>query len=111
MNTKRLLTYLILPFTLAVNSAPSMAVVFSGTIVNYDLNPDVVRNPARLICLKVLTSPTTTQWGCLYANNRLASRIESASLEAAIFKKTITMSGSSFDVDGALVIREVAILP
>ena len=111
MNTKRLLTYLFLPLTLAVNSAPSMAVVFAGTIVNYDVNPDVIRNPARLTCIKVLTGPTTTQWGCLYANNRLASRIESAYLQAAVFKKTVTMSGSSFDTDGALVIREVAILP
>jgi hypothetical protein len=111
MNTKRLLTYLFLPLTMAVNSAPSMAVDFTGTIVNYDQNADVVSNPARLTCIQVLTSPTSSQWGCVYANNRLAARIENTYLQATLFKRRVSMRGNSFDANGFLIIRSAALLP
>jgi len=111
MNTKRLLTYLFLPLTIAIHSAPSMAADFIGTIVNYDQNADVVGNPARLTCIQVLTSPSTTQWGCVYANNRLAARIENTYLQATIAKRRVAMRGDTFDSNGFLIIRSAALLP
>ena len=92
-------------------SGSGSAADFIGTIVNYDQNADVVSNPARLTCIQVQTSPTTTQWGCVYANNRLASRIENTYLQAAVWKKRVVMRGNTFDSDGFLIIRDAEILP
>ena len=112
MSLKKIVASFIFPLTLAASSGPALAATFTGTIVNYDVNPDAVSTPARLSCIQVfVTGTSTTQWGCVYANNRLASHIQNTYLQAAVWKRRVLMQGDSFDSNGFLIIRDAEILP
>jgi len=112
MSMKKIVASLVFPLTLAASSGSALAATFTGTIVNYDVNADAVTTPARLTCIQVqLTGTSVRQWGCVYANNRLASHIQNTYLQAVVEKQKVLMKGDSFDSNGALIIRAAEILP